>query len=114
MIVKTKSKVSGSKRSLREQKSSTPIGDPIELLLSARGACYGEFYEHARITQNLKSAMRDSPNWGSLSPMKKEALEMIQHKVGRILNGDPNYKDSWNDIEGYSRLVSKNLAVARG
>jgi hypothetical protein len=53
--------------------------------------------------------MTDTPNWEKLSLDKKEALEMIQHKVGRILNGDPEYHDSWYDIEGYARLVSKTL-----
>lgn len=32
---------------------------------------------------------------------------MIQHKIGRILNGDPAYADSWHDIAGYATLVEK-------
>jgi hypothetical protein len=81
----------------------------IQEILTERGNRYGEFDEHARITQNLKSVMTDTPNWEKLSLDKKEALEMIQHKVGRILNGDPEYHDSWHDIEGYAHLVSKTL-----
>jgi hypothetical protein len=34
---------------------------------------------------------------------------MIVHKIGRILNGDPNYDDSWADIAGYAQLVVKEL-----
>jgi hypothetical protein len=34
---------------------------------------------------------------------------MIQHKIARILNGDPNYHDSWHDIGGYSKLVADRL-----
>jgi hypothetical protein len=34
---------------------------------------------------------------------------MIQHKIGRILNGDPDYVDNWDDIAGYSQLVAKLL-----
>ena len=30
---------------------------------------------------------------------------MILHKVARILNGDPDYVDSWADIAGYAQLV---------
>ena len=30
---------------------------------------------------------------------------MILHKLARILNGDPNYVDSWHDIAGYAILV---------
>lgn len=81
----------------------------IEETLKQRGNRYGDFGEHARITQNIKSAMVDSPNWQSLPPNMKEALEMIAHKAGRILNGDPYYHDSWHDIVGYTKLVADEL-----
>ena len=55
----------------------------VEEILEARGKEYGEFEEHARITQNIKAAYKDSPNWNSLSPAMKESLEMNAHKVGR-------------------------------
>jgi hypothetical protein len=48
-------------------------------------------------------------NWALLSASQKEALEMIAHKIGRILNGDPNYDDSWRDIAGYAELIVKQL-----
>lgn len=81
----------------------------VEATLAERGSRYGEFHEHARITQNIKRAMQDSPNWPSLPDDMKEALEMVAHKAGRILNGDPNYDDSWHDIIGYTRLVEQRL-----
>jgi hypothetical protein len=40
---------------------------------------------------------------------QREALDMIAHKIGRILNGDPNYADSWVDIAGYAKLVADRL-----
>ncbi len=81
----------------------------IDTTLAERGARYGDFGEHARITQNVKRAMVDSPNWEALSDDKKEALEMVAHKIGRILNGDPDYHDSWHDIIGYTKLVADRL-----
>lgn len=81
----------------------------IENTLQQRGTRYGEFPEHARITQNIKRAMADSPNWQQLSDDKKECLEMVAHMLGRILNGDPEYKDSWHDIIGYTKLVENTL-----
>ena len=81
----------------------------INEILKDRGNRYGEFKEHARITQSIKTAMIDSPNWNSLSPDKRESLDMIAHKIGRILNGDPNYIDSWHDITGYSQLIEDIL-----
>ena len=81
----------------------------IDKTLADRGSRYGEFDEHARITQNLKDAMKDSLRWHELAEDMKEALEMVAHKIGRIVNGDPNYVDSWTDIIGYARLVEKRL-----
>lgn len=83
----------------------------IEATLAERGSRYGSFAEHARITQALKEAMADSPNWARLDADQKEALEMVQHKIGRILNGDPNYHDSWHDIVGYAKLVADRLVM---
>jgi hypothetical protein len=81
----------------------------IAATLEQRGARYGSFDGHARITQNLKRAMADSPNWVDLADDQRETLEMIAHKIGRILNGDPNYDDSWVDIAGYAKLVADRL-----
>lgn len=81
----------------------------IEATLKERGSRYGEFHEHARITQSLKLAMIDSRNWHNLHADQREALEMVAHKIGRILNGDPDYIDSWHDIIGYVKLVEDRL-----
>lgn len=78
-------------------------------MLDARGKRYGDFESHAAITQNIKAVMRECDNWVLMSDDKREALEMIAHKIGRILNGDPDYKDSWDDIAGYATLVANSL-----
>jgi len=81
----------------------------IDETLAERGSRYGDFAEHARITQAIKAAMKDSPNWARLPDDMREALEMNAHKIGRILNGDPKYHDSWHDIIGYTKLVADRL-----
>ena len=83
----------------------------ISETLQERGNRYGSFEEHARITQNLKRAMADSPNWLKLTDSQRESLEMVAHKMGRILNGDPKYHDSWHDIIGYTKLVADTLTA---
>lgn len=83
----------------------------IEATLAERGSRYGEFDEHARITQAVKTAMVSGRHWGQLDDDMKEALEMVAHKIGRIVNGDPQYIDSWTDIIGYTRLVEKRLVA---
>jgi hypothetical protein len=81
----------------------------IQEILTERGGNYGSFESHADITQELKDVLRKAPKWSRLSNDKKEALEMTMHKIGRILNGDPEYLDSWVDIVGYNQLVVNNL-----
>ena len=81
----------------------------IEATLSERGKKYGKFKNHAAITQSLKQVMYNQDNWQKLKDDQKEALEMIAHKIGRILNGDPHYHDSWHDIVGYAKLVADRL-----
>lgn len=86
-----------------------PNEPSVDATVEERGSRYGAFKDGADIMQSLKTVMRDTPNWSSLTPSQREALEMIQHKIGRILNGDPNYTDSWHDIQGYARLVEEEL-----
>ncbi|ADV47060.1 hypothetical protein [Nitratifractor salsuginis] len=81
----------------------------IDEILTERGKRYGAFDKHAAVTQSLKDTMKFYPGWRELSPSQKEALEMIAHKIGRIINGDPDYIDSWDDIAGYAKLVADEL-----
>jgi len=79
----------------------------VQDTLNERGQRYGDFDKHAQITQDLKAVMSNTPNWQTLTPSAKESLEMIAHKIGRILNGDPTYADSGHAIAGYATLVEK-------
>lgn len=91
---------------LDEQKGIT-----TEEILKQRGGRYGLFKEHAEITMNMKRMIRGYAGARSkaLDDDQQEALDMICHKIGRILNGDPNYSDSWHDIAGYAKLVADRL-----
>lgn len=88
---------------------SAAAPEGVDATVEERGNRYGAFKDGADIMQELKSVMRSTPNWNNLTPSQREALEMIQHKVGRILNGDPNYTDSWHDIKGYAHLIEEEL-----
>nr|UVN10002.1 MAG: nucleotide modification associated domain 1 [Bacteriophage sp.] len=82
---------------------------PTGRLITERGSRYGKFKDGAEIMQSLKDTMRDVDGWNNLTASQKEALDMIQHKIGRILNGDPTYDDSWKDIAGYATLIVNEL-----
>lgn len=83
----------------------------IASTLGDRGKTHGDFTVHAEITQSLKSAARlNASLWYSLEDTHREAIEMILHKIGRIVAGDPNHHDHWHDIQGYSKLVADRIA----
>jgi hypothetical protein len=81
----------------------------VEDTLRQRAATHGLFEDHAKCTQALKRAMRESKNWEVLPDQQKEALDMIAHKIGRVLSGNPSHADHWHDIAGYSILVEGAL-----
>lgn len=79
----------------------------IERLLTERGKTHGDYKDHAGITQMLKQVMRQGKKWPLLHTTEAETLDMIAHKIGRILSGNPHFKDHWDDIAGYAQLVAK-------
>ena len=99
----------------REPVNVTEVGAEMwftsqtEALITERGSRYGKFKDGADIMQSLKDVMRDVDGWNNLTASQKEALDMIQHKIGRILNGDPTYDESWKDIAGYATLIVNEL-----
>jgi len=83
--------------------------DTVANTLAERGIRYGNFSGHASISQAIKDTIRCTDGWLNLNSSQAEALEMIAHKIARILNGDPNYADSWHDIAGYASLIDNQL-----
>jgi len=83
----------------------------INKTLDERHNKYGTYINVAKTSQLLKltlaSAMADNPT--ELSYDMRESIDMICNKLSRIVNGDPNYDDSWHDIAGYATLVSERL-----
>ena len=87
----------------------------IDETLNERGTRYGEFSGHASVSQRLKGIVRFELSYRDkmLAEDQLEALEMIFHKIARIVNGDPNYADSWIDIAGYATLVANRLEAEK-
>lgn len=78
----------------------------IEAITDERGRQYGDWAQQAVIAQDLKDYMRSVSGWKNLLPHQRESLDMIQHKISRILNGDPGHRDSWADIAGYAHITA--------
>lgn len=81
----------------------------INEILVERGKRYGPYETTAFIAQQLKMMMHETPSWHKLTAAQREGLEMIQHKIARILNGDPTYEDNWVDLIGYATLVLETM-----
>ena len=81
----------------------------LATVLSERGSRYGTLMSNATISQGLKEILHNSSNWGAMPPDMREALDMIVHKISRIVEGDFDYDDSWIDISGYSTLIVERL-----
>lgn len=81
----------------------------IDKTLEDRQHTHGDFKENARISQALCHIMRLGVNWDKLSLVQREALEMIAHKISRILSGNYNEPDHAHDIAGYATLMERDI-----
>lgn len=86
----------------------------IGQVLEERGTRYGEFKTQAIIAQSMHIVLEQGMKVAGktrfdFAPDQLEAINMIFNKLGRIVNGDPNYSDSWRDIAGYATLVADRL-----
>jgi hypothetical protein len=81
----------------------------VQETLDERQSTHGDFADHARVTQMLKTVIQNQPGWKNLNAMQRESLDMIVHKIGRILAGNPNHADHWHDIQGYAKLIEDRL-----
>lgn len=78
---------------------------PREPILVEREKTHGSFERNARISQKIKFLyLCELNNMASIPDTQKEALDMIAHKLSRILSGQANFKDHWDDIAGYAKL----------
>lgn len=83
----------------------------VNTLLQERALQYGTFVSLAKTAQEFKSVLyRELGSRNKrLADDQSEALDMILHKIARIINGDANHVDSWADIAGYATLVAERL-----
>ena len=83
----------------------------VDDVLDQRALDYGAFKDGAALMQGMKRLLADHAQKHSktFADDQWEALEMIVHKIARIVNGNPDNIDSWADIAGYATLVADRL-----
>ena len=90
--------------------SNTPT--KIEAILEERGQTHGDFIDHAACAQDLKKVFRHhhqrrlKRGQNPLTNMQMEAIEMNFHKLGRIVAGQSEFQDHWDDIAGYAKIAN--------
>lgn len=91
----------------------------IQETLGARLLIHGKFPEHAMATVKLKEVVKEclcefGKSDDHLLYVHAEALDMILHKIGRIVAGDPMHADHWHDIAGYALLAEEGCHTEGG
>jgi hypothetical protein len=101
-------------KALEDMLKMPPMPEPedtVDTVLNNRGKTYGKFIEGAEIMQMTKRLVRNyiAQRGTELAFDQLEAIDMILHKLGRIINGNPDHTDNWVDIAGYATLVADRL-----
>jgi len=86
-------------------------GTNVDTVLDTRALDYGKFKDGAALMQAIKRTMAEhaQKHGKTFADDQWEALEMIVHKIGRIVNGNPDKVDHWTDIAGYAKLIADRL-----
>src|SRR5271167_3467614 len=83
----------------------------IRELLAERDKTHGRYEDYAQTTQDILRVFMRYPGWSNLTPSMRATFFMDAHKKARILCGDPNFLDHWQDIVGYNQLIVDQLVA---
>jgi hypothetical protein len=84
-----------------------------EDVLHVRGKTHGDYKEQGAFADKLKKVLEGGRNWDALDGAQRDALSMVMVKVSRILHGNPNERDHWRDIAGYSTLIAQMVETQK-
>lgn len=94
--------------------------DVVAEITTKRASVYGYYLHNAIVSQAIKSAMRNIPDpdnegigWDSLPVDVRDSLEMMACKISRIVTGNPEYLDNWDDIGGYAKIVADRIRAKK-
>ena len=80
-------------------------------ILEERGSRYGDFDDIAEISQTLKDMwyMKANLDFKEPTDTMNEAMEMVLHKLARMINGDRYYEDNIIDMQNYLELYRQEV-----
>jgi len=80
----------------------------IDTILKERESTHGDYINTSNVAQKIKNSISNN-NTVPVALDMRESLDMIATKIARIICGNPNNIDSWDDIAGYATLISNRL-----
>lgn len=98
------------------ENTSPPDGKKdLDQTLAQRGSHYGNWGKQGTIAAQLKRVVRSvldkdstAPTRRTLMSAEQESIDMILHKISRLVCGDPAAQDdTWRDIAGYAEIARK-------
>lgn len=102
----------GRKKSAKEAAKPSGKKAYATALLNTREATHGDYGVNAGIAQAVKAVFHQTPEFAKLDATQKESAELIATKFGRLISGDPNCIEHWEDIAGYAMLQVERLRAA--
>ena len=81
----------------------------VDQILEDREVTHGDFEIKAMWIQEIMENLIGLNSWEDMSADQRESIHMILVKLSRIIYGNYNHVDHWDDIAGYAQLVANRL-----
>lgn len=104
----TETKFEQKNQPIQQNDTMKNRNNSMEEILAQRAKTHGNF--ESGVSPLYRKIMKSiNARAGKLNDAQYTALSMIAMKVARILDGDSNEIDHWQDICGYAMLVANSL-----
>lgn len=94
------------KKARRKYRRASRVVSKIDTLIDTRRHTHGDYLVRSAASQAIKQVFAEH-GMNALAPVYRDTLDMIAVKVSRILSGQADYFDHWDDIAGYSQCASR-------
>ena len=81
----------------------------LDKILKSREVTHGDFEIKAMWIQEIMEHLIGLNAYQNMEADKKEAIHMILVKLSRIIYGNHDHADHWDDIAGYALLVADRI-----
>lgn len=81
----------------------------INEILEQRAKTHGDFTKNSELSQMFKKFVKEFSKGKDMPYPIREGLDMILHKISRVICGNHLEPDHFRDIAGYATLITKYL-----